>query len=91
MPYYPEVIVVWDDAHGDSEQWYDGTEVSHEPVVVKTLGYLMKEDSTGVTIWQEMIGKDGTSYRNRGFIPQKMIKEIIPLAKKRVKKVKAPL
>lgn len=91
MPFYPIVIVEWHDAYGDAtEQWFEGGDINHEPLTVQTLGYLMRDDSIGVTMWQEMSAPDGSSYRARTFIPRGMIKKVTHLGNKRVKKVKPP-
>lgn len=87
MPYYPMVIVEWHDAYGDSsEQWFEGGEVDHNPLTVKTLGYLMRDDERGVTLWQEMSAPDGSSYRGRTFIPRAMVQSITYLQRRSTKK-----
>lgn len=87
MPFYPIVVVEWSDAYGDGqEQWFEGSEVTHDPLVVKTIGYMMKNDDIGVTLWQDMCKEDGSSYRGKTVIPKGMIRSVTELQPKRKRK-----
>ena len=91
MALLPIVIVEWTDAFGEGTlQWWEGQDIEHAPLIVKSVGYLMREDDVGVTIWQDMCKEDGSSYRGKTFIPRGMIKDIIPLYPKKVRKRKNP-
>jgi len=71
--------VRWDDAHGDANQTvYDLTDLAHEPLVVESVGYVVRKDDTGVTMFTDRVHQqDGSfSWRGRGFIPNGMIREI---------------
>jgi hypothetical protein len=81
---------VWDDA------WTNENAVSlqdvghtHKPEVITTLGWLLKQDDTGVSLANEFYAE---TYRGRTFIPAPMIKSILPfkLSKTRPKKEHAP-
>jgi hypothetical protein len=87
MPFFPTVIVEWTDAYGENtEQWYEGGQVDHEPLIVRTVGYLMRDDEIGITLWTDMTKPDGSSYRGRTFIPRGMVKAVLYLEPKRVRK-----
>ena len=77
---YPAVVVIWDDAHARNQAVeYVEEEViqQHRPEEVKTLGLVIKEDKTGISLYTEETGPD--SIRGVNFIPAGMIKEIIRL------------
>lgn len=86
------VIVVWDDA------WADGTDsigeadydAKHRPTVMQTIGWLLRDDDKGVSVFNERcLDKGEEVYRSRTFIPRAMIKSCTPfsLTKPRKKKL----
>lgn len=85
------VIVVWDDA------WADGTDSigegdhdpKHRPTVMQTIGWLLRDDEKGVSLFNERcLDKGEEIYRSRTFILRSMIRSITPfnLTKPRQKK-----
>lgn len=89
------VIVLWNDA------WMDATEpitladveVRHKPLLVKSFGWLLKDDDVGVTIASEryLDNVEHDIFRAASFIPKAMIQSITPvsLSKFRQKKPKS--
>ena len=74
------VVVIWDDASARSQAVeYSEDEINqlHKPEVIITLGLLIKEDPTGISLYTENTGYD--SIRGLSFIPSAMIKEVIRL------------
>lgn len=68
-------IVVWDDAHGSATKDVTEKELPHAPVVMKTLGWLLRQDDIGISIANEVFYEDGVAYfRGHTFIPAKMIR-----------------
>jgi hypothetical protein len=82
-------LVQWNDAHGEpTKQVWTLDDSGHNPLVIKTLGWITREDKVGVTMYTERIdNEDGTfSYRGRGFIPRGMIVSVVELTVKRGKR-----
>lgn len=80
------VVVVWDDAHGDAQKVVGEDDLPHKPVVMKTIGWLLKDDEVGVSVANEEFQEDGKDYfRGHSFIPRKMIRSVTPfnLSKRR--------
>jgi len=70
------VIVEWNDAWGDEEPVsLDSVDAVHKPLVVRTIGWLLKSDDAGVSLANECYDN---SYRGRSFIPKAMIKSVTP-------------
>lgn len=46
--------------------------VAHKPMVIHTLGYLLREDDVGVSLANEYYDEDET-YRGRTFVPRAMV------------------
>jgi hypothetical protein len=92
MTELPLVVVEWDDA------WIDGNEpvalnevgIEHKPLVICTMGRLLKDDETGVSLANEYY-KDKDIYRGRTFIPRAMVRSVTryKLSKPRPKKDRA--
>lgn len=83
---YPAAIIVWMDAHARNQSVeYEESEVSslHRPEECKILALVIKDDNTGVSLYNEETGP--TSVRGLNFIPRDMIKDItyVNLAKPR--------
>lgn len=91
------VVVLWNDA------WIDATEpvtlvdveTKHKPLLVKTFGWLLKEDEVGVTLASEryLDNTEHDVFRAATFIPKAMIQSVTPvsLAKKRKPKTLAEI
>jgi hypothetical protein len=82
----PLVLVEWLDASTDNEpittESVDGV---HRPMVMHTLGWLLKADDIGVTVVNEYYD---STYRGRTFIPAGMIVSVIPYTLSRPRKKK---
>jgi hypothetical protein len=81
-------LVVWNDAHADLDQaWIQADGYSHAPLRVTTVGWIVKDDQEGVTLFSESIADtESASFRARSFIPRGMIVDISPLASKKPRK-----
>lgn len=80
----PLCCVVWDDAHGRVAGEFTVEEVHrelHHPAVIKTFGLLLLDDDRGVTVVQEITSgaEEPVTYRNVGFVPRGMVREVILL------------
>lgn len=75
----PLVAVTWLDAEGETSGDYTEEEarVAHKPPQYISIGLLVIDDPTGITIFGE-VGDDGR-FRNRVFIPRGMISEVVQL------------
>jgi hypothetical protein len=88
----PVVVVRWNDAQSSATKVYtEGDPSYHAPVVMETLGWLLKDDEAGVSIMNEVFAEEGVkNYRGHTFVPRSLIIEVIPFAgqprKKRVKR-----
>ena len=79
MTKLPFVIVEWNDA------WVDGTEpinlsevaIAHKPKVIKTAGWLLRQDNVGVSLANEYYS-DEDIYRGRTFIFAPMVISVTP-------------
>lgn len=87
----------WKDAWSDEEnfQTTHGVALTHGPMIVTTIGWLLKDDEVGVSIANEKSVQDDGEvvYRGRTFIPKEMLISITPfkLAKPRKVKPKLPV
>jgi hypothetical protein len=74
------ILVRWGDAwvHG---AWDDETPSTKKakPVIVHTVGWLIKQDKTGVLVAAQIA--DGAQLANQSFIPKGMIKDITVLSR----------
>lgn len=88
------VVVRWKDA------WVDGNEpvtlgaevaTTHKPKVIVTVGWLLREDESGVSVANEHYD-DENVYRGRTYIPREMIVSLerYKLTKERVPRTRAP-
>jgi hypothetical protein len=70
------VLVEWLDANTDNEGVTEDTVMlHHKPWIIHTLGWLLYEDESGITLVTEYYDN---YYRGRSFIPKGMIKTITP-------------
>jgi hypothetical protein len=72
---YPLVVVEWDDAWVRAEEPVSPADVtaSHKPTIVRTIGWLLREDATGVSLANEYYED---LYRGRSFIPAIMVRSV---------------
>lgn len=73
-------VVRWRDAHGiKNENNVEDTLKAHRPAIYWSAGVLVKSDSIGVTISQDLgipLGADEElTYRTRTFIPRELVEE----------------
>lgn len=88
------VEAIWTDAWSDEEnfQTIHGITLTHGPMIVHTIGWLLKNDDAGVSIANEKSVQDDGEvvYRGRTYIPKGMLTSVVPfkLAKPRKAKIK---
>ncbi len=72
----PLVLVEWDDAWADATTAVTEKDVgdSHRAEVIRTLGWLLRDDEIGISVAAEYCA-DG-SYRGRSFIPRGMVRSM---------------
>lgn len=82
-------MVAWKDANtgGDDAVSLENVDAYHKATLVHTLGWLLKEDSEGVTIVNEYYD---STFRGRTFIYRPMIVSITPYKLSKPRKVKIP-
>jgi len=83
----PLVILEWLDAHSPGSTEVVGPENLndlHTPLLVSTTGWLLRDDSIGVTIACEHVG--GKEYRGVTFVPRGMVMTVTPVNKPRARK-----
>lgn len=87
----PLVLVTWKDANvgGDDAVTLENISSYHKPTLVRTLGWLLRDDEEGVSIVNEFY--DDT-YRGRTFVYRPMVVSVehFKLAKSRKKKNVVP-
>lgn len=70
-------VVVWNDAHGNAHREVTEEELPHRPIVMTTVGWLLRQDETGVSIANEQaLDVDSSCYRGHTFIPAGMIQSV---------------
>lgn len=82
----PLVLVTWHDAWiNETPVTVEDVAASHKPEVIRTLGWLLRDDDTGVSLANEHYA--GT-YRGRTFIPRGMVVSVVryTLTKPRTKR-----
>lgn len=75
------VLVIWEDAWQDQENFatLHGVTSTHNPMVVQTMGWLLVDDATGISVANERSSEDGKdTYRGRTFIPRAMVVSVNP-------------
>lgn len=86
------VEVNWLDAWQDQEnfQTTHGVALTHGPMEVTTIGWLIKDDEVGVSIANEKSVQDDGEivYRGRTFIPKGMLTSVIPFKLAKPRKIK---
>ena len=83
----PIVIVTWDDAHGSATKDVTERELPHAPTRMQSIGWLLRDDETGVSIGTEVFYEDGVAYfRGHTFVPRGMVQTCV--VKTRARKVR---
>ncbi len=75
------VLVTWDDAWADTDGFatMHGIAQTHHPMKIQTMGWLLQDDETGVSLANERSSEDGTdTFRGRTFIPRAMVRDVKP-------------
>lgn len=83
------VELIWLDAWADTDSFSSahGISLTHKPMVVKTLGWLIKDDEIGVSVANERsMDNDTETFRGRTFVPRAMIQSITPFNLSRPRK-----
>jgi hypothetical protein len=86
-PSFPLVTVKWNDAHTAEATQYAPSDVPHAPLVIETVGWLLREDASGVSLANERL--DNSQYRGYTFVPAGMIVSITPIIKPRPKRARS--
>jgi hypothetical protein len=84
----PLVRVVWKDAHSSSVNAYAEHEIPHSALVIETVGWLLKQDSDGVSVANEYCA-DAT-YRGYTFVPAGLLVKVEPLVKSKRERRPSP-
>jgi hypothetical protein len=67
------VTVQWNDAHATSDP-VTVADLDHDPLLVTTAGWLLRDDEKGITLANERYVVGGVEYfRGKTFIPRGMI------------------
>ena len=86
IPKLPLALVVWEDANtgGDDAVSLDNVDAFHEPTIVHTLGWVLKQNEKGISLVTEFYD---STFRGRTFIPGKNVLDVIPynLTKKKAR------
>jgi hypothetical protein len=83
----PFVIVVWDDAHGSATTDVTIEDLDHKPIVMTTVGWLLRQDERGISVANERCEEGGkTVYRGHTFIPRAMVRSATPMVLVRPRK-----
>jgi hypothetical protein len=85
------VEVFWIDAWQDQENFttLHGVKSTHEPMLVKTRGWLLVDDDMGISLANEDSQQDGHAvYRGRSFIPRVNVREVKDVVSRKARKPK---
>lgn len=77
-PDKPFGVIVWDDAHGASNEEYRESDIPHAAAPYQTYGWIVRSDSKGITIAAEW-NKEDKTFRSTTFIPRPMVREEVLL------------
>lgn len=86
---FPLVTVRWNDAHTTEAAQYAPADVPHAPLVIETVGWLLRHDTSGVSIASERL--DNSQYRGYTFVPAGMVVSVTPILKSRKRKNEVPV
>lgn len=74
------VKVVWNDAWSNmTKHVFSEAEINHNPIIMESIGWLLKEDEVGVTIATDRVTGEEFTFRGVGFIPRGMIVDVVTL------------
>jgi hypothetical protein len=82
----PLVIVTWDDADSSSVAVITDENIDdvHKPSVIKTVGWLLREDERGVSLCNEFYEEAGKErFRGHTIIPRPLVHSVVPVIKPR--------
>ncbi len=79
------------------DAWVDGSDQvnlgdpdpHHHPLLMQTIGWLIREDESGYSLFNERC-LDDSSYRSRTFIPRGMVKKVTAFAMTKPRTKRAP-
>lgn len=79
------VVVRWKDAQSSTTKVYKEEDDAnyHVPIVMETVGWLLKDDERGISVMNEAFQEDGVNYRGHTFILRSLIMDIITIRKER--------
>jgi hypothetical protein len=69
------VAVRWTDAHAGGHEQYDVASVPHAPLMIETIGWILRDDTAGVSVASEFL-PETSNYRSYTFIPRGMVVEV---------------
>ena len=78
---HPFAIVIWDDPNSSSTEVITDENVVkyHVPAVMKTVGWIIKDDEKGISICNEVFYEhDIPNYRGHTFILRSLIRSVTP-------------
>ncbi len=92
MTHLPLVRVVWKDAWIDTDAFVtiETAHIKHKPMPIETIGWLVVDNESGISIANERSLEDEDSYRGRTYIPRGMIVSIEPFKAVKPRKSKKP-
>jgi hypothetical protein len=84
-------VVVWDDAHGSATTDVTLEDLDHTPIVMTTVGWLLREDEKGVSVANERCEEHGKMvYRGHTFVPRSLIRSCTKMTLARPRRAKRP-
>ena len=84
------VILSWNDAHTDTNEFsLSELEEIHKPWKIETVGWLLREDTKGISLANEKTGTD--TYRGYTFVPLGMVISVKPYKNPRKRTAKPPI
>lgn len=86
LPNQSLVAVIWEDARSSSTDVYTATDLPHEPILICTVGWEIRNDERGISVVNEYCGD--LDYRGHTFVPRALVKDVKILKKAKIKKEK---
>ena len=76
---HPLVMIVWHDAHTiDNDEWHELSDLTDEPCVVCSIGYLLSKRNARHLILAQSV-TDDKGVDNVLFIPNRMVRKVVRL------------
>jgi hypothetical protein len=76
---HPLVMIVWHDAHTiDNDEWHELSDLTDEPCVVSSIGYLLSKRNARHLILAQSV-TDDKGVDNVLFIPNRMVRKVVRL------------